>query len=64
MKPMKKRFHAAISREGDWLAAQCLEVNMASQRRNPEEALTTFREALELRCQGPRASVPFRLAPV
>ena len=56
MKPMKKRFHAAVVREGDWFVAQCLEVDVASQGRSPAEALANLREALELHFEGPRAS--------
>jgi len=38
----------AITREGEWFVAQCLEVDVASQGASPEEALANLREALEL----------------
>jgi predicted RNase H-like HicB family nuclease len=34
--------------------AQCVEVDVASQGENEEEALTNLREALELHLQGPK----------
>ncbi len=64
MKLMKKRFHAAVTREGEWFVARRLEVDVASQGRSPEEALANLREALELHFQECRASVPFCFAPV
>ncbi len=63
-KLMKKRSHAAVTREGEWFVARRLEVDVASQGRSLEEALANLREALELHFQEPRASVPFCLAPV
>lgn len=48
---MKQVFTAVVWREGDWFAAQCLEVDVASQGRTEEteeEALKNLREALEL----------------
>jgi predicted RNase H-like HicB family nuclease len=40
--------HAAVSRDGDWYVAQCLEVDVASQGETIEDALANLREALEL----------------
>jgi predicted RNase H-like HicB family nuclease len=40
--------HAAVSREGDWYVAQCLEVDVASQGETIEDALASLGEALEL----------------
>lgn len=40
--------HAAISREGDWYVAQCLEVDVASQGESIQDALDNLQEALEL----------------
>jgi predicted RNase H-like HicB family nuclease len=40
--------HAAVSQEGDWYVAQCLEVDVASQGETIEGALAALREALEL----------------
>jgi len=42
------RLTAAISREGDWFVAQCLEVDVASQGATLEEARTNLVEALTL----------------
>ena len=42
------RLTAAITREGPWCVARCLEVELASQGRNVEEALSNLQEALEL----------------
>ncbi|MHB8554516.1 MAG: type II toxin-antitoxin system HicB family antitoxin [Candidatus Dormibacteria bacterium] len=39
---------AAVTREGDWHVARCLEVEVASQGRSVEEALANLKEALEL----------------
>jgi predicted RNase H-like HicB family nuclease len=39
---------ASLTQEGEWYVAQCLEVNVASQGHDPEEALANLREALEL----------------
>lgn len=39
---------AAVTREGDWYVARCLEVEVASQGRTFEEALANLSEALEL----------------
>ena len=54
---MKRTFNAAISREGDWFVAQCLEVDVVSQGESEEEALTNLREALELYFEPPTAAV-------
>jgi predicted RNase H-like HicB family nuclease len=42
------RFTASVVREPPWFVARCLEVEVASQGRSPEEALANLREALEL----------------
>ena len=42
------RLTAAISREGDWYVAQCLEVDVASQGRSVEDARANLAEALAL----------------
>jgi predicted RNase H-like HicB family nuclease len=42
------RLTAAIRRDGDWLIAQCLEVDVASQGRSIEEAREGLVEALTL----------------
>ena len=42
------RFTAAVTHEGAWQVARCLEVEVASQGGTVEEALANLREALEL----------------
>jgi predicted RNase H-like HicB family nuclease len=39
---------AAITHEGDWYVARCLQVEVASQGETVEQALDSLREALEL----------------
>ncbi len=39
---------AAITHEGDWYVARCLQVEVTSQGETVEEALANLREALEL----------------
>ncbi|MHB1627084.1 MAG: type II toxin-antitoxin system HicB family antitoxin [Bacilli bacterium] len=42
------RLTAAITREGTWLVARCLEVEVTSQGETMESALANLQEALEL----------------
>ena len=42
------RLTAAITKDGDWFVAQCLEVDVASQGRSVEEARANLAEALAL----------------
>ena len=53
---MKRRYPASVWQEGDWFIAQCLEVDVASQGKNEEEALENLREALELHFEPPCAT--------
>ncbi len=53
---MKRLLTATTWREGDWLVAQCREVDVASQGETEDEALANLREALELHFQPPFAS--------
>lgn len=39
---------AAVTHEGEWYVARCLQVEVASQGETIEEALDNLREALEL----------------
>ncbi len=52
---MKKNFSASVWREGDWVIAQCLDVDVASQGRSEVEALENLKEALELHFEAPAA---------
>lgn len=45
------RLTAAVTREGKWYVAQCLEIEVASQGETFESALANLREALELRLE-------------
>lgn len=42
------RLTAAVTPDGDWYVARCVEVEVTSQGRTFDEALTNLREALEL----------------
>lgn len=42
------RLTAAITREGDWFVAQCLEIDVASQGESLEQARENLTEALAL----------------
>jgi predicted RNase H-like HicB family nuclease len=48
MPDLPRTLTAALHREEDWYAAQCLEVDVASQGRTIDEALTNLAEAAEL----------------
>ncbi|MEG3439182.1 type II toxin-antitoxin system HicB family antitoxin [Pannus brasiliensis CCIBt3594] len=54
---MKQSFTARVFQEGDWFVAQCLEIDIASQGRNEEEALSNLQEALELYFEPPCATI-------
>lgn len=45
---MTRIFTATITREGDWFVAQCREVDVASQGKSEDKALTNLQEAVEL----------------
>ena len=42
------QFTAAVTHEGEWHVARCLEVEVASQGHTVDDALASLREALEL----------------
>jgi len=46
--PDTVRLTAAVTRDGDWYVARCLEVEVTSQGETIESALVNLREALEL----------------
>lgn len=58
---MMRSFAATVWREGSWFVSQCLEVDVASQGRTEEEALTNLKEALELYFEAPQATRPPRV---
>jgi predicted RNase H-like HicB family nuclease len=45
---MRMRLAAALTLEGGWYVAQCLEVDVASQGETVEDALRNLKEALGL----------------
>ncbi len=57
---MTETFTASLVRESPWVIAQCLEVDIASQGRDEEEALANLREALELHYSKLRRPRSFR----
>jgi predicted RNase H-like HicB family nuclease len=61
---MKRSFATTVWREGDWYAAQCLEVDVASQGETEDEALTNLKEALELHFEPPKSTRPSKLRTV
>ena len=42
------QFTAAVTHEGEWHVARCLEVEVTSQGHTVDDALVNLREALEL----------------
>ena len=54
---MKRSFTASVSKEDGWYVAQCLEVDVASQGKTEQEALTNLAEALKLHFTPPCATV-------
>jgi len=45
---MLKRFTAAVIKEENWYVAKCIEVEVTSQGKTFEEAISNLKEALEL----------------
>jgi predicted RNase H-like HicB family nuclease len=54
---MKQTFTARTWKEGDWIIAQCAELDIASHGRTEQDALANLREALELYFEPPTATV-------
>lgn len=61
---MKKSFSASVWREGDWVIAQCLDVDVASQGRSEDEAVENLKEALELHFEAPAAQSAPTIRPI
>ncbi len=61
---MKRTFTASIIHEGDWIVAQCLEVDIASQGETEEDAVLNLGEALALHFTPPVAAALSDLRPV
>lgn len=47
-----KRFHCVVWTEDKWFVAKTMEMELASQGENPQEALDNLKEALELYFEG------------
>ena len=61
------RFTAAVTKEGDWYVARCLEVEVTSQGDTLENSLSNLQEALELYFEDePTIDVPLNpiIAPI
>lgn len=54
---MKQQFSASVWREGEWVIAQCIQVDIASQGATEDEALANLRDAIELHFTPPVASL-------
>jgi predicted RNase H-like HicB family nuclease len=54
---MTSQFTVRLWREGDWVVAQCIEIDVASQGRTEEEALVNLKDALTLHSAEPRATI-------
>lgn len=52
-----RRFTAAVTREGKWYVARCLEIEVTSQGKTQEESLANLKEALELYFEGEKTPV-------
>jgi predicted RNase H-like HicB family nuclease len=60
---MTRQFTASLVKEGEWVVAQCLEVDVASQGKTEEEALASLGEAMELFFSDPHSDVQPRIIP-
>jgi predicted RNase H-like HicB family nuclease len=55
---MRQAFRARTWREGEWVIAQCLDLDIASQGATESAALANLREALELHFEDPQPTHP------
>ena len=56
VRAMRKQFRAGLWREDDWVVAQCLDVDVASQGHGEDEALANLKQALELHFEAPNGT--------
>jgi predicted RNase H-like HicB family nuclease len=61
---MKQTFTVRTWNEGDWIIAQCAEVDVASHGSTEQEAIEKLQEALELYFEPPTATIKPRLASI
>jgi len=54
--PGPKNLTASLSRDGSWIVAQCLEVDVASQGRSEKAVPANLAQALELHFAPPHAT--------
>lgn len=58
MQRQRFEFSAVVTKEGKWYVALCPELDIASQGKTVEEALSNLREALELYLADEDAKLP------
>ena len=61
---MKRTFTASLTHEGEWVIAQCLEVDIASQGETEDEAMRNLQEAIALHFTPPVATAIPDLRPI
>ena len=64
VRAMRKQFRASLWQEDDWVIAQCLDVDVASQGHSEDEALANLKEALELHFEAPSATDGPNIRPI
>ncbi len=52
------RFSAVVKKEGNWFVAWCPELDIASQGKTLDEAVSNLKEAIELYLEDEDAEVP------
>ncbi len=52
------KFSAVIKKEGDWYSAWCPELDVASQGKTIEEAVSNLKEAIELYLEDEDVRIP------
>lgn len=57
-KSLKSGLHALVWKEGSWYVAKCVEVELASQGKTRQFALTNLDEALELYFENEKIKTP------
>jgi predicted RNase H-like HicB family nuclease len=61
---MKQKFSVRTWKEGDWIIAQCVEVDVASHGHTEQEAMANLHEALALYFEPPTATIIPKLASI
>ena len=55
---MMKKLSAVIHKEGDWFVSLCPEIDIASQGKTIEEAITNLKEAVSLYLEDEDVNLP------